>query len=222
MESFHETSITSLVCNREGEALIAPLLSKSAFPLCFAALLAGCTTSQQPQRVIAGYDDYTRKLLQLSADQNRDGRIDQWTYLDGNRPLRGEADVDGDGRIDRWEYFDADGKVSTVGTASRNDGIEDTWTTTAALADGETHVATSTRRDRVRDRHLYYKGDVLMREEEDTNEDGLIDKWDRYEGGVLREVSFDVSFSRGRPDRRVSYDAAGRFVGVETDPELKK
>ena len=169
--------------------------------------------------MVPSYDDYTRRLLQLSADQNGDGRIDQWTYLDGNRPLRGEADADGDGRIDRWEYFDADGKVSTIGTASRNDGIEDTWTSTAATGDGEMHIATSSQRDRVRDRHTYYKGQALLRVEEDTNGDGLIDKWDRYEGTVLREVSFDMSFSRGRPDRRALYAPRGQFIGVEIDPE---
>lgn len=195
------------------------LLRQIICPLCFLALLNGCSTSQPAQGVVAGYDDYSRRLLQLSADQNGDGRLDQWTYLDGNRPLRGEADVDGDGRVDRWEYFAADGTLSTIGSSSRNDGVEDTWTSTAVTAAGETHVATSTRRDRVRDRHTYYKGDSLVRIEEDTNGDGLIDKWDRYEGAVLREVSFDVSLSRGRADRRALYDARGRFIGVAIDPE---
>jgi hypothetical protein len=181
------------------------------------ALLAGCSTPAR--NVVPGYDDYSRQLLQLSGDQNGDGRLDQWTYLDGNRLLRGEADVDADGRIDRWEYFDGDGKVSTIGSASRNDGVEDTWTSTAATATGETHIATSSKRDRVRDRHAFYKGQTLLRMEEDTNGDGLIDKWDRYEGPVLREVGFDVTFSRGRPDRRSLYDAQGRFTGVEVDPE---
>lgn len=193
--------------------------SRSTPFVCCLALLAGCSTSEPSQSVVASYDDFTRRLLQLSADQNGDGRIDQWTYLDGNRALRGEADIDGDGRVDRWEYFDADGKVSTIGTSSRNDGVEDVWTMTVATATGETHVATSTRRDRARDRHSYYQGETLLRVEEDTNGDGLIDKWDRYIGAVLREVSFDVSFSRGRPDRRALYDQRGRFTGIEIDPE---
>jgi hypothetical protein len=182
------------------------------------ALLGGCSPPHV-RNVVPSYDHYSRQLLQLSADQNGDGRLDQWTYLDGNRLLRGEADVDGDGRIDRWEYFDGDGKVSTIGSASRNDGVEDTWTSTAATTAGETHIATSSKRDRVHDRHAFYRGQTLLRVEEDTNGDGLIDKWDRYEGPVLREVGFDVSFSRGRPDRRALYDARGRFTGVEIDPE---
>lgn len=187
--------------------------------LCLVALLAGCSTPATVRAVVPSYDDYTRRLLQLSADQNGDGQIDQLTYLDGNRPLRGEADVDGDGRIDRWEYFEADGRVLTIGSSSRNDGVEDTWTSTAATADGETHIASSSKRDRVRDRHTFYKGQALLRVEEDTNGDGLIDQWDRYEGTVLREVAFDLSFSRGRPDRRAIYDPQGRFISIEVDPE---
>jgi hypothetical protein len=185
----------------------------------FLALLAGCSTSEPVRSVVPSYNDYTRRLQQLSADQDGDGRIDQWTYLDGNRALRGEADVDGDGRIDRWEYFDADGRVSTIGSASRGDGVEDTWSNTAATPTGEMHIATSAKRDRVRDRHAYYKAQTLLRTEEDTNGDGLTDKWNRYEGPVLREVGFDVSFSRGRPDHRALYDPEGRFIGIEIDPE---
>jgi len=184
-----------------------------------AAGLAGCTPSNPARSVVPSYDDYTRRLLQLSADQNGDGRIDQWTYLDGNRPLRGEADTDADGRIDRWEYFDADGRLSMVGSSSRGDGVEDTWSSTTATAAGETQIARSSRRDRVHDRLEYYKGPALVRTEDDTNEDGLIDKWDRYDGTVLREVAFDMTFSKGRPDRRTAYDARGQFIGVEVDPD---
>ena len=192
---------------------------KTAHTLLFSALVAGCSASQATRTVVPSYDDYTQRLLQLSADQNGDGQLDQWTYLDGQRTLRGEADVDGDGRIDRWEYFDAKGNLSMIGSASRNDGIEDTWTSTTATAAGETHVVASTKRDRARDHHSYYQGQTLLRVEEDTNGDGLIDKWDRYDGSVLREVAFDMSFSRGRPDRRALYDARARFIGVEIDPE---
>ena len=123
----------------------------------------------------------------------------KWTYLDGNRPLRGEADVDGDGRIDRWEYFDADGKVSTIGSSSRGDGVEDTWTSPVATSAGETHIATSARRDRVRDRHAYYKEQTLLRVEEDTNGDGLINKWDRYEARRCAKSPLISRFQRAVP-----------------------
>ncbi len=171
------------------------------------------------RRIVPSYDDFTGRLVRLSADQDGDGRLDQWTYLDGNRPLRGEADTDRDGRIDRWEYFDAQAALVSIGTSSLNDGIEDTWTEPAAAANGLLHVAYSRRRDRQRDRHEYFRGAVLERVEEDTNADGRIDRWERYEGAVLREAAFDTMLS-GRPaDRRVLYDDRGRFMYVDADPD---
>lgn len=180
--------------------------------------IAACGTPPDPRRAVPSYDAFSGRLVQLSADQNGDGRLDQWTYLDGNRPLRGEADTDADGRVDRWEYFDANAQLQRVGTSSRNDGVEDTWTYVQAI-DGESRVDRSRDRDRRVDRREFFKGDVVTRAEEDTNGDGRPDRWDRYDGGVLREASFDTSFASGRPDRRVVYDAQGTFVGVEEDVE---
>jgi hypothetical protein len=180
---------------------------------------AACAPPQGDRRTVPDYDTFTGRLVRLSADQNGDGRLDQWTYLEGNRPLRGEADVDGDGRIDRWEYFNADAALVAVGTSSLGDGIEDTWTHVAPTAAGEAHVARSRHRDRQLDRHEYFKDNVLVRAEEDTNADGRIDRWDRYEGSVIREVLLDTTFASGRADRRLLYDAQGRFVTAEADPD---
>ena len=177
---------------------------------------AGC--AQDARRAVPSYDDFSARLVQLSADQNGDGRIDQWTYLDGNRPLRGEADLDADGRVDRWEYFDEQAALILVGTASRGDGVEDTWTRPATTASGEVHVSSARLRDRLADRHEYFRGEQLARAEEDTNADGRIDKWERYDGVSLREAAFDTSFANGRPDRRVVYDPNGLSF-VEADPD---
>jgi hypothetical protein len=182
------------------------------------ALFAGCAQPQQ-RRAVPSYDDFTGRLIQLNADQNGDGRIDQWTYLDGTRPVRGEADTDDDGRIDRWEYFDATSTLTVIGTSSRGDGIEDTWTFPGASADGESQVATSRRRDRAFDHREFYRGDMLVRTEDDTNGDGRADKWERYESAVLREAAFDTSFTGARANRRVRYDEKGRFMLVEEDPD---
>lgn len=184
-------------------------------------LISALCACQAPpaRRTVPSYDTFTSQLVQLSADQNGDGRLDQWTYLDGSRVFRGEADSDGDGRIDRWEYFDAAAALLRVGTASRGDGVEDTWTVPGAGPGGEVHVARSLQRDRRIDRHEYFRGDVLLRAEEDTNGDGRIDKWERYDGPVLREAAFDTTLASGRADRRVTYDARGQFVALEVDPE---
>ena len=85
-------------------------------------LLAACGDDRPLPRAVPSYDSFTSRLVQVGADQNGDGRLDQWTYLDGPRTLRGEADADGDGRIDRWEYFDAASVLVSVGASSRNDG----------------------------------------------------------------------------------------------------
>ncbi len=183
------------------------------------AVMAGCAAAPESRRAVPSYDDFTGRLIQLSADQNGDGRIDQWTYLHGNGPVRGEADTDDDGRIDRWEYFDAAGALTQIGTSSRGDGVEDTWTYPTISADGETLVATSRQRDRAFDHREFYRGEVLVRTEDDTNRDGRVDKWERYEGAVLREAAFDMSFQRGRADRRARYDEKGRFAYVEEDAD---
>lgn len=182
------------------------------------AMACGATLPADARRAVPAYDTYSGRLIQLSADQNGDGLIDQWTYLEGNRPLRGEADADGDGRIDRWEYFDANAQLTRVGTSSLNDGVEDTWTYLGDV-DGERRVAHSRRRDRQIDRQEFFRGDTLSRAEEDTNADGRTDRWDRFEGAVLREVAFDMSRSGGRANRRLLYDEKGQFTAVEDDAD---
>ncbi len=178
----------------------------------------GCAQDLSSRRAVPSYDPLSGRLVQLAADQNGDGRLDQWTYVDGNRALRGESDTDADGKIDRWEYFDAEAVLVLIGTSSRGDGIEDTWTRPQSTTDGEQHVSISRLRDRHADRQEYSKGGVVVRAEEDTNADGRIDKWERFDAAGLREAAFDTSFVTGRPDRRVVYDTKGNSV-VEADPE---
>lgn len=176
--------------------------------------LVGC--GRDPSAPHPSYDPSTRRLVRLDVDQAGDGRVDARTYLDGNRPLRAELDLAGTGLIDRWEYFNVAGQLALVGTSSANDGIEDTWTHPVA-PDGERRVELARARDRRIDRHEYYRGDALMRAEEDVNGDGLPDKWDTFENGILRTAAFDTTYAAGRPDRRVIYGADGQFSHVEAD-----
>jgi hypothetical protein len=184
----------------------------------WALFAAGCEAPADRGAAIPSYDPFTGRLMQLSADQNHDGAIDQWTYLEGNRPLRGEGDTDGDGRVDRWEYFDAKAQLTRVGTSSHNDGVEDTWTWVTPI-DGEARIDRSRLRDRHVDRVEFYKGETLVRVEEDTNMDGRPDKWERYDSNRLIEAAFDTTLSRGRADRRLTYDPQGQGVSVEIDPD---
>ena len=183
-----------------------------------AGLAGSCASTPATNVVSPSYDTYTGRLIQLSADQDGDGRTDQWTYLDGNLPLRGEKDADQDGRIDRWEYFSPQGDLVTIGTSSRNDGVEDTWTWVGRV-NGEGRVDLSLARDRHIDKREYYVGDVLAHAEIDTNADGRTDRWDRYENRVLREVQFDTTFQAARADRRLLYGPQGHFVAAEADDD---
>jgi hypothetical protein len=181
-----------------------------------ALTIAACGAPASPLAVRPVYDSRSRQLVRLDADQNRDRVIDTRTYMAGNTPLRTEADSDQDGRVDRWEYTDAHARVYMIGTSSRRDGVEDRW----AIVDDRSSERTlliSRQRDRRLDRREVFLGDVLVRAEEDGNGDGRPDKWEVWDRGVLREVRFDSAGTRGRPDRRLLYDAAGRFERLEVD-----
>ena len=172
-----------------------------------------------PRRAVPSYDDFSRRLVQLSADQNGDGRIDQWTYLDGNRPLRGEADIDADGRIDRWEYFDAQAALVLVGTSSRSDGVEDTWTASGADGVGRNaRLDCATARSAARSARVPSVASNWCAPKKTPMPTGGSTSGNAMRARSLREASFDTSFVRGRPDRRVVYDAKGRSV-VEADPD---
>jgi hypothetical protein len=180
------------------------------------ALVGGCAADGRGPT--PSYDPVTRRLVRLDLDSNGDGRIDTRTYLDGNRPFRTEVDADGDGRVDQWEYLDATGALVRIGTSSAGDGVADTWTR-AVGADGLQEVGLSRFRDGRVDRREFFRGETLERAEEDVDGDGLVDKWETWDAGALRVVAFDTTFSTGRPDRRLTYDASGRLTRLEADPE---
>jgi hypothetical protein len=164
------------------------------------------------------YETSSRRLVRLDVDADADGFVEQRTYLNGNVPLRTEVDGDRDGRIDRWEYVDGRANVVKVGASSANDGREDQWIY-PSTADGEQRVDRSTERTGRVDRREFYRAGAIDRAEEDTNQDGVIDKWERFESGVLREVAYDTTRTAGRADRRLIYDAQGKFVRLEADPD---
>jgi len=187
----------------------------SAAGLIAGAGLCGCAGDVTP--VVSSYDPLTRELLRIDVDTNRDGVIDTRTYMRGTVAYRTEVDGNADGRIDRWEYL-ADGALHSVGSSSGDDGVEDTWAAVEAVG-GERRVDRALLRDRRAARREFYRGEVLVRAEEDSNGDGHPDKWEVFEDGKLRSVSFDSTQVAGRPDRRLIYSAAGQFDHLEADLE---
>ncbi len=188
---------------------------------CIAAvvLLAGTIACDAPPGtvpadVVPVYDARTARLLRLDYDSNHDGLVDTRTYMEGTRVRRAESDTDHDGRIDRWEYFDAQGQQVRVGAASVRDGTEDTWMSSEA-GTGLTRMEYSTPRDRRIDRREFLSGGTLVRAEEDTNGDGLPDKWETYDHGRLADLALDTTLAAGRPDRRLVYGGDGALLRVE-------
>lgn len=200
-------------CKREGEAASAG--RRLAAVAVLVGCTAGCAAGITPQPT---YDVATRQLMRLDVDTDKNGIVDQRTYLRGGTPLRSEMDADEDGRIDRWEYVTPSGDLISVGTSSRGDGVEDRWTFVAEEA-GLRRVDIATGRTRHVDRREFFRETELVRAEEDSNEDGRPDKWEHYVDGRLRQVAFDTSRAAGRPDRRFSYDARGVLSLVEHDDD---
>jgi hypothetical protein len=188
-----------------------------ALVLLFGLTLGACGTGQSQARknIEPIYDQQTGRLKQLNYDSKNNGKFDTVSYMDGARVLRIEIDTDGDGKVDRWEYYGADQKLTKVGFSRANDGKEDAWS--YAGADGKIErIEISTRRDGKIGRTEHYENDLPVRAEEDSDGDGVIDKWETFDSGRLTSVAFDTA-RRGSPDRRLIYAADGT-VRVEVDP----
>ena len=173
----------------------------------------------------ATYDRTTGRLTELTYDSNRNGRIDTWTDMDGNRPVATRIDRNEDGRIDRWEYYDDHGRLARVGFSRKDDGEPDAWAFPGP--DGRVlRVEISSTGDETQiDRWERYDPagagadgmGTLVAAEEDTDTDGRVDKWETYDKGVLTTAAFDEN-DDGTPDRRLTY-ASGRLALIETAPD---
>ena len=172
----------------------------------------GCDDRRTPWPV---YEPATSELVRLDVDTRGDGSIDIRTYMRGSHVMRTEIDVDRDGRIDRWEYLTDGNQLAKLGTSSVAGGPEDTLT--FRESGGEVRVDRLQGGTRAVTRHEFYRAGVLTRAEEDTNGDGLMDKWEAYEGGRLRSMAFDTTQQSGQPDRRLLYDAGGQYASLEID-----
>jgi hypothetical protein len=166
--------------------------------------------------VTAAYDPDTHLVSRLDYDDQMTGRIVARTYFSDGRPVRLEVDSDGNGSIDRWEYYGPDGSLERLGTSSMSDGREDTWVTQSGYS---IRVEISTRRDGFIDRREFHEQGALIRVEQDTNFDRLVDEWQEFDNGKLRVLLVDTQRRRGRPDRRLVYGLDGSLTSFESDPD---
>ena len=184
-----------------------PALSVAAI-LLFAIISGGCIGSnQQADRQIAPvYDSKTGRLQLLEFDSNGNGRVDTWSYMDGQRVVRIEIDQNEDGKVDRWEYYDAQKRLTKVGFSRGDTGKADAWSYSGA--DGTVATLELAGKDGRIARTEHYEHEQLVSAEEDTDGDGRVDKWETYGIGRLLTVSFDT-LHRGTPERRLVYAADG-------------
>jgi hypothetical protein len=188
---------------------------------------AGCSRQPAGDKATAEYDRVTGRLKRLAFDQNRNGRNDAVSIMDGTRIQRIELDLDENGKVDRWDFYREDRTLEKVGLSRLNDGVMDSQAYYAA--DGTLQrIEVSTRRDGRFDRVEFYEANVLVRSQDDANGDGRPEKWDTYRpnpGAPAGQPSYAIASSafddegRGTPQRRFVYGEKGSIERVEIDPD---
>jgi hypothetical protein len=183
----------------------------------------------------ASYDFKTGKLAEITYDKNKNGRIDTWTKMDGSVPLSSRIDTNEDGKIDRWETYGPDGKLVKVdwerapvpGPANPVVAFTGQPNATAYVnADGNIEkieyyeVSDVSGQKDITRREFYNASKVLTRAEEDTDGDGMMDRFETYADGAISTVEFDEKKPYdGKPDRRMTYSPQGALVSIETEPD---
>jgi hypothetical protein len=201
------------------------------------ALLAASCSDPEAARLKATtkpvYDARTGNLIELTYDRNKNGVIDTWTTMDGRCPVSSVTDTNEDGVIDRWEIYDHCGQLVKVGLLRAKPDLvskvskPDEWVYMGP--DGKPNrvefieVSNVTGVEGVV-RREFYDGDVLVRAEEDTDGDGLMDRWEGYVNKQLRTVDLDTGQNGkppydGKPKMRYTYDANGALVLIESQPD---
>ena len=174
----------------------------------------------------AAYDRTTLKLREITYDKNKNGRIDTWTKLDGAQPLSSVIDEDEDGKIDRWEEYGPNGELVKAQLSRAKNGVADE--TVFVGPDGKVeHVEYFEKSDVTGQmsvvRREFFAEDRPTRAEEDTDGDGLMDRFEHYDAsGALIAVELDDNQPfDGKPDRRLTYSPTGQLLSVETEPDGK-
>ncbi|MFU8769288.1 MAG: hypothetical protein ACNA7H_06080, partial [Desulfotignum sp.] len=134
------------------------------------------------------YDDPEWTLIVLQ-DVNNDDTADIRSFFRDETLRRKEIDESLDGFIDVVETYDENGELKTL--EERHQGK--TWLT-----------------------WYYEPGEILVRGEEDKNQDGHVEIWYLYENGRLTTVKEDTTLD-GNPDLWETYDETQAIVKRERD-----
>ena len=198
--------------------------------LLLVAAIAACAPDPEQLRIKATskgtYDPKTGKLTEITYDKNKNGVIDTWVDMDGPRPVAARIDSNEDGKIDRWEYYNQNGRLMRVGESRAKNGTVDLYAYMGADGTPERvellEVSNVTGKEGVV-RREFFEGGVKVRAEEDTDGDGVIDRWEGgFVNGTARVVEFDDEKKRdGAPTQRFTYNDRGGLVSIESEPDGK-
>ena len=115
-----------------------------------------------------------------TADENKDGKPDQWYNMDSNVVRHIEIDRNYDGKVDYIADFNREGKMTQEKFDYNYDGTMDDF--------------------------YYYKDGVLERQEIDSNYDSKIDIWIYlYRGVYIKKYEKDTDHD-GKPDVIKDYE----------------
>ncbi len=134
------------------------------------------------------YDDPKWSLI-VTQDISKNGKPDIRSFFKGDVLRRKEVDETLDGTLDLVETYDEKGNLETL--EERKQG--NPWLT-----------------------WYYEPGEILVRGEEDKNQDGVVEIWYLYENGRLVTVQEDTTLD-GKPDLWETYDETQAMVKRERD-----
>lgn len=167
------------------------------------------------------------RLISAVLDENEDGEIDRWEeYGDNGQLVRAgwiRAALDDQSKAtaikaapaapaiappvgvgtppairqppNAWAYMGPDGTVARVEYFDINEAGTAVLTLREFLENGQ-----------------------LVRTEEDTDGDSVMDAWETHAGGLLVTAAFDENRD-GTPDRRFTYNASGQLILIESAPD---
>jgi hypothetical protein len=185
----------------------------------------------------------TANMRMITLDLNRDKKRDRWLLLTaGNRKVCHEMDTDFDGKPDLsiryfddgitraivWWDLDYDGVWDQV-MYNRPDGTKKRVEIRPyPKLKGKGAKASKASKEWKPLIWKYYrnikgKGTVIDRVEMDKDRNGYKDYWERYEGGVLREVSWsDPGDTDEKPKHWIEAPEEGKDKGFSGQDEPKK
>ena len=134
------------------------------------------------------YDDPKWSLI-VSQDISKNGSPDIRSFFKDNVLRRKEVDENLDGTLDMVETYDDNGNLKTL----------------EELRDGRPWLI-----------WYYEPGEILVRGEQDKNQDGNVEIWYLYENGRLTTVKEDTTLD-GKPDLWETYDETQAMVKRERD-----